>query len=74
MLLVSPHVLADEVKEASIQKVGLSFEQAYELMLVNNNALKAATKEIKQRDYERKSAIGQYFLKGCYKFNICSFK
>ena len=35
-----------ETKEASIQKVGLTFEQAYQLMLENNNSLKAFEEQI----------------------------
>ncbi len=63
MFFVSNPVFSNETKEASITKVDLTFEQAYELMLVNNNALKSANEEIKQKKYEKKSAIGKYFPK-----------
>lgn len=52
-----------ETKEASIQKVGLTFEQAYQLMLENNNSLKAFEEQIKKSKYERNAAIGQYLPK-----------
>lgn len=52
-----------EVKKASIQKAQLSFEQAYDLLLTNNNTLKAVDAEIKQRKYEKYSAMGQFFPK-----------
>ena len=52
-----------ETKEASIQKVGLTFEQAYQLMLENNNSLKAFEEQIKKSKYERNAAMGQYLPK-----------
>ena len=48
---------ADEVKKASVQKVDMSFEQAYELMLANNNAIKACLEEIKEKQYLKKAAV-----------------
>ena len=52
-----------ETKEASIQKVGLTFEQAYQLMLENNNSLKAFEEQIKKAKYERNAAVGQFLPK-----------
>lgn len=63
MMIIGQSVLADEVKTASIQKVDLSFEQAYELMMANNNALKACLEEIKEKKYLKKSAAGEFFPK-----------
>lgn len=40
--------------------VDLSFEQAYELMLENNNSLKSHNEKIKQTKYEKNSAVGQF--------------
>ena len=54
---------ADEVKTATIQKIGLSFEQAYELMMANNNSIKACLEEINAKKYEKKAAKGAYFPK-----------
>lgn len=56
-------VNATETKYAGIEKIDLSFEQAYELMLVNNNALKASTEAIKQSKYEKNAALGEFFPK-----------
>lgn len=54
---------AAEVKKASVEAYGLTFEQAYELMLVNNNALKASSEEVQVKKYERAAAIGHFFPK-----------
>ncbi len=61
LVLLGQFTAADEVKKASIQKVDLSFEQAYELMLTNNNAIKATYEEIKEKKYQKNAAVG-YFL------------
>ena len=53
-----------ETKEASIQKVGLTFEQAYQLMLENNNSLKAFEEQIKSGKAVKDNA----FIKGVTKF------
>ena len=62
-LLVLTQPVFAEVKEASIQKVGLTFEQAYQLMLENNNLLKSFQEQIKQSKYEKNAAIGEFFPK-----------
>lgn len=54
---------ATTVKEARVQKIDLSFEQAYELMMANNNAIKACLQEIQAKKYEKKAAVGAYFPK-----------
>src|SRR5574344_1912394 len=54
---------ATTVKEARVQKIALSFEQAYELMMANNNAIKACLQEIQAKKYEKKAAVGAYFPK-----------
>lgn len=54
---------ADDVKKASVVKVNLSFEQAYELMMANNNSIKACLEEINAKKYEKKAAIGAFFPK-----------
>lgn len=54
---------AGEVKKASVQKVEMSFEQAYELMLANNNSIKACLEEINEKKYLKKAAVGHFFPK-----------
>lgn len=63
VILVGNITLADEVKKAQIQQVDLSFEQAYELMMANNNAIKACLEEINAKKYEKKAAMGAFFPK-----------
>ena len=52
-----------EVQKAGIEKIDLSFEQAYALMLENNNSLKAYNTAIKKSKYEKNSAVGQFMPK-----------
>ena len=59
ILLVQP-VFSAEVKKGGIQHIDLTFEQAYELMLENNNKLKAYNELIEQMKYEKRSALGQF--------------
>ena len=59
MFLMQPAFSA-EVKKGGIQHIDLTFEQAYELMLENNNKLKAYNELIKQMKYEKRSALGQF--------------
>lgn len=59
ILLVQP-VFSAEVKKGGIERVDLTFEQAYELMLENNNKLKAYNELIKQMKFEKCSALGQF--------------
>ena len=54
---------AAEVQKGGVEHVELTFEQAYELMLENNNALKAYNEAIQKSKYEKRSAIGQFFPK-----------
>ncbi len=54
---------AAEVQKGGVEHVELTFEQAYELMLENNNALKAYNEAIQKCKYEKRSAIGQFFPK-----------
>lgn len=61
--LSSDFVFCAEVQKGGIEKVYLTFEQAYELMLENNNSLKAYNELINKMKYEKKSAIGQFFPK-----------
>lgn len=53
-------VYSAEVQKGSIERVELTFEQAYELMLENNNSLKAYNELINQMKYEKRSALGQF--------------
>ncbi len=57
------NVYAAETQKGGVEHVELSFEQAYELMLENNNALKAYNEAINKSKYEKRSAIGQFFPK-----------
>src|SRR5574344_641112 len=52
-----------ETKKATVKKVALSFEQAYELMMANNNAIKACLEEINEKKYQKKAAFGEHFPK-----------
>lgn len=54
---------AAEVKKGGVEHIELTFPQAYELMLENNNALKAYNEAIQKSKYEKRSAIGQFFPK-----------
>ncbi|MCQ2789640.1 MAG: TolC family protein [bacterium] len=60
--LISP-AFCTETKHASIEKHGLSFEQAYELMIANNNAIKATYQEIEVKKYEKRAAVGHFLPK-----------
>ena len=61
MFLVASPVMASEVQKGGIEHVELTFNQAYELMLENNNALKAYNEAINKSKYEKRSAIGKFF-------------
>lgn len=58
--LLNSTVFASDVQRGGIERIELSFEQAYELMLENNNALKVYNEAIKKSKYEKKSALGQF--------------
>ena len=53
-------VMAMEVQKSGIDLVDLSFEQAYELMLENNNSLKAHNEAIRQAKFEKNAALGEF--------------
>ncbi|MDD3593187.1 MAG: TolC family protein [Candidatus Gastranaerophilales bacterium] len=55
--------LAGEVKNAQIEKVDLNFATAYELMMTNNNAIKAVLEEINAKKYEKNAAVGEFLPK-----------
>lgn len=63
LCIVGQVSIADEVQKASVEKVDLSFEQAYELMLTNNNAIKATYEEINEKKYQKKAAVGHFMPK-----------
>lgn len=52
-----------EIQMLEVIQTGLDFETAYELMMTNNNEIKAVLEEITQRKYEKKAALGEYFPK-----------
>ncbi len=54
-------VFGEEINLKTQRDVKLTFEQAYELMLNNNNALKAIYEEVQEKQYKKSSALG-YFL------------
>lgn len=60
ILILSINQIYAETKEAVVQKVDLSFEQAYELMLENNNSLKAYNELINKQKYEKRAALGEF--------------
>lgn len=62
-LIVGQMAFCDEVKQASVHTYELSFEQAYELMFANNNALKASHEEVEVKRHEKNAAIGHFFPK-----------
>lgn len=53
-------VMAADVQKTGVDLVDLSFEQAYELMLENNNSLKAHNEAIKQAKFEKNAALGEF--------------
>lgn len=53
-------VMAADVQKSGVDFVNLSFEQAYELMLENNNSLKAHNEAIRQAKFEKNSALGEF--------------
>lgn len=53
-------VMAAEVQKSGVDLVDLSFEQAYELMLENNNSLKAHNEIKKQAKFEKNAALGEF--------------
>lgn len=53
-------VMAADVQRTGVDLVDLSFEQAYELMLENNNSLKAHNEIIKQAKFEKNAALGEF--------------
>ena len=50
----------EEVQKGKVEFVDLSFEQAYQLMLENNNSLKAYNEAIEQMKYEKRAALGEF--------------
>ncbi len=52
--------MAADVQKTGVDLVDLSFEQAYELMLENNNSLKAHNEAIKQAKFEKNAALGEF--------------
>ncbi len=63
LLLMFEFSYAAEAKKASVEKVGMTFEQAYELMINNNNAIKATYQEVQAKKYEKRAAVGHFFPK-----------
>ncbi|MBR1753437.1 TolC family protein [bacterium] len=60
VLIINFNSVSAKTQEASVQKVDLSFEQAYELMLENNNSLKAYNELINKQKYEKRAALGEF--------------
>lgn len=63
LIIFSGNYVSAEVKTGSIEKLDLSFEQAYELMINNNNGIKATLEEVKEKNYQKKAALGHFFPK-----------
>ena len=61
MFLISGTATGSEVKKGGIEHIELTFNQAYELMLENNNALKAYNEAINKSKYEKRATIGKFF-------------
>ena len=53
-------VFGADTQKAGIEVVDLSFEQAYQLMLENNNSLKAYNEAIEQSKFEKRAALGEF--------------
>ena len=53
-------VSCEEVQKTGIELIDLSFEQAYQLMLENNNSLKAYNEAIEQSKFEKRAALGEF--------------
>jgi len=70
MLLLGNTSCMADVKQSGIELVDLTFEQAYQLMLENNNSLKAYNELIEQSKYEKRAALGEFspkvFLNSTY--------
>lgn len=62
-LISTPQGICEEAKKISIQKYDLSIEQAYDLMLVNNKSLQAATEAVEEKRHKKNAAIGHFFPK-----------
>jgi outer membrane protein TolC len=60
ILALSHSVCAKEVLQGTAQKYSISFSQAYELMLANNNAIKASLEEIEEKRYEKNASLGHF--------------
>lgn len=52
-----------ETLHTRAEKIDITFEQAYQLMLNNNNMLKSLSMTKLQSKYEKNAAIGEYFPK-----------
>lgn len=64
IFIISAQVcFSNEVVQGGVEKVELSFEQAYELMSLNNNMLKSIAEQVKQSKYEKDAAVGEFFPK-----------
>lgn len=53
----------NEIQTLQVIETGMDFSEAYELMMFNNNDIKAVLEEIEQRKYEKRAAAGEYFPK-----------
>jgi len=60
ILLLSNNVYAADTLNTKVELVDLSFEQAYQLMLENNNSLKAYNEAIEQMKYEKRATLGEF--------------
>ncbi|MDD3237508.1 MAG: TolC family protein [Candidatus Gastranaerophilales bacterium] len=54
---------SNTLQKTSIEKYDLSIEQAYDLMIVNNNAIKAAFEATEEKRHKKNAAIGHFFPK-----------
>ena len=51
---------SEEIQKSSVELADLTFRQAYELMLENNNALKAYNEAIEAKKFEKRATLGEF--------------
>jgi len=60
ILLFTNQVYSAEMQKAKIEQLDVSIEQAYQLMLENNNSLKAYNEAIEQSKFEKRATLGEF--------------
>ena len=58
--LIFSFIFALNIHAKEIENYDIDFKTAYELMMNNNNAIKALVEEVKVKKYKKNSALGQF--------------